>query len=180
MLTANINLLNTIFTLLCSCRPNLNICDSIIIHFKHMQGRGHIQLWNSKTTFKQLYDYLLIMWIYLYLDNKLFRIANVILSDPPFAECRVPSPIHNTLIETLDWSSITDFFIFISLLFFIERSINITLTVPLSEMALWTLHNSFRIFKLQLNICLLILIIMVKCDIVILCIIFMYILYTLC
>ena len=152
-----------------------------------MQGGGHIQLWNSKTTFKQLYDYLLIMWLYLYLDNTLFRIANVILSDPPFsecrvpsAECRVPSPIHNFTIETLDWSRITDFFIFISLLFFIERSLNITLTVPLSEMALWTLHNSFRLFKLQLNICLLILIIMVKCDIVILCIIFMYILYTLC
>ena len=91
MLTANINLLNTIFTSHCSSRPNLNICDSIIIHFKTYAGGGHIQLWNSKTTFKQLYDYLLIMWLYLYLDNTLFRIANVILSDPAFAECRVPS-----------------------------------------------------------------------------------------
>ena len=40
MLTANINLLNTIFTSHCSSRPNLNICDSIIIHFKTYAGGG--------------------------------------------------------------------------------------------------------------------------------------------
>ena len=164
---------------------------------KHMQGGGHIQLWNSKTTFKQLYDYLLIMWLNLYLDNQLFWTANVILSDPAFAECRVPSAecrvlsaecrVRFTILPFKPWTDqgLQTFFLFISLLFFIyfciEGSLNITLTVTLSEMALCTLHNSFvGLFKLQLNISLLIFIIMVKCDIVILCIIFMYILFTLC